>query len=176
MTPTKKLRVYAEQKYLKPIYIILLFVMGLTGFGQMPIFKRYYIADIPGLGWLANFYATHYIHYLGAMGLFALFVYAGVVYWGLLRQSFQLTWAAYVRIALLALIAVTGIFRVLKNLPNVVFSPPFTMVIDIFHLIFMMGLMGFGILFIKLKKGWLAEKMPLVQAARSHQIATEREF
>jgi hypothetical protein len=158
MTPAKKSPAYAEQKFMKSLYVVLLFIMGLTGFGQMPIFKRYYIADIPGLGWLANFYATHYIHYIGAIGLFALFVYAAFVYWGLMRQRFQLTLAAYTRIALLALITITGIFRVLKNLPDVVFSPLFTMVIDISHLAFMMFLMLFGILFMISKKGWLVEK------------------
>jgi len=39
-----------------------------------------------------------------------------------------------------------------------VFSPLFTMVIDISHLAFMMFLMIFGILFMVLKKGWLVEK------------------
>ncbi len=111
MTPETKPRVYAEQKYLKPFYL-----------------------------------------------LFGLFIYAAVVYWGLIRQRFQLTWAAYCRIALLALIAVTGIFRVLKNLPDVVFSPLFTMVIDISHLVFMMFLMLSGVLFMILKKKWLTEK------------------
>ena len=158
MTSATERRAYAEQKYLKPVYLILLFAMGLTGFGQMPIFKRYYIADIPGLGWLAKFYTTHYIHYIGAIALFAFSVYAAVVYWGLIRQQFQLTWAAYVRIGLLALIAITGIFRVLKNMPDIVFSPLFTMVIDISHLVFMMLLMLSGIIFIILKRGWLAEK------------------
>ena len=33
-------------------YLTTVFFLTLTGFGQMPIFKRYYIADIPGLGWL----------------------------------------------------------------------------------------------------------------------------
>ena len=151
-------RAYAELRYIKKLYFILLFTMGLTGFGQMPIFKRYYIADIPGLGWLADFYATHYIHYVGAVILFGFFVYVAVTYWGLMRRQFQLTGAAYIRIAILALITITGIFRVLKNLPDVVFSPLFTMVIDISHLALMMFLMIFGILFMVLKKGWLVEK------------------
>ena len=34
-------------------YLMTVFFLTLTGFGNMPIFKRYYIADIPGLGWLA---------------------------------------------------------------------------------------------------------------------------
>ena len=158
MTPETTPNAIPELTYFKPVYLILLFIMGLTGFSQMPIFKRYYIADIPGLGWLADFYATHYIHYIGAVFLFGFFVYAAVVYFGLMRTQFQLTWAAYVRIAIVALIAVKGVFRVLKNLPDVVFSPLFTMVIDISHLVFMMFLMIFGILFMVLKKGWLVEK------------------
>ena len=158
MTQETTPRAYIELRFFKPLYVILLFTMGLTGFGQMPIFKRYYIADIPGLGWLADFYATHTIHYVGAILFFGLFAYAAVVYFGLMRKRFQLTGAAYVRIAILALIAVTGIFRVLKNLPDVVFSPLFTMVIDISHLAFMMCLMILGVLFMVLKKGWLVEK------------------
>jgi hypothetical protein len=45
------------------VYLITVLFLTLSGFGQMPIFKRYYIADIPGFGWLAQFYVTHYIHY-----------------------------------------------------------------------------------------------------------------
>ena len=70
MNPDKTQRCYIEQALIKPIYLFLLFMMGLTGFGQMPIFKRYYIADIPGLAWTAKFYVTHYLHYLGAILLF----------------------------------------------------------------------------------------------------------
>lgn len=158
MTLETTLDAYAELRFFKPIYFMLLFAMGLTGFGQMPIFKRYYIADIPGLSWLADFYVTHTIHYIGAVLFFGFFVYAAVVYFGLMRNQFQLTWAAYTRIAILALITITGIFRVLKNLPDMVFSPLFTMVIDISHLVFMMFLMIFGILFMVLKKRWLVEK------------------
>ena len=36
------------------VYLITVFFLTLSGFGQMPIFKRYYIADIPGFGWLAR--------------------------------------------------------------------------------------------------------------------------
>jgi hypothetical protein len=158
MTSKTRPKAYPELVFFKPLYLMLLFIMGLSGFGQMPIFKRYYIADIPGLGWLADFYATHYLHYIGAIALFVFFVYAAVVYFGLIRRQFQLAGAAYIRIALLVLIMVTGIFRVLKNLPDVVFSPLFTMMIDISHLAFMMFLMFFGILFIILKKGWLVQK------------------
>jgi hypothetical protein len=147
-----------EARFIKPIYVSLLFLMGLTGFAQMPIFKRYYIADIPGLGWLAQFYFNHALHYLGAIFLLTLFCYTIGVYFGALRRRFRLTGAAYVRILLLAAIATTGIFRVLKNLPDVVFSPGFTMLIDISHLAFMLTLMGSGIIFMVMKLNWLTQK------------------
>ncbi len=159
MKPAETPPEYMEQKLVKPVYLFLLFMMGMTGFGQMPIFKRYYIADIPGLGWTADFYFTHYLHYLGAIMLFILFAYMMVVYFGLMRRSYTLSAAAYVRIALLAAIVITGIFRVLKNMPDIVFSPGFTMFIDISHLIFMMLLMGCGIVFGITRKGWLVSKI-----------------
>lgn len=158
MTLKTSRKAFPELTFFKPLYLVLLLIMGLTGFGQMPIFKRYYIADIPGLEWLADFYATHTLHYLGAIALSVLFVYAAVVYLGLMKRRFQLTRAAHVRIVLLALLVVTGIFRVFKNLPDITFSPLLTMVIDISHLAFMMFLMIFGLLFILLKKGWLAPR------------------
>jgi hypothetical protein len=159
MMPVKSERAYIELKIVKPIYLLLLFMMGLTGFGQMPIFKRYYIADIPGLAWTADYYLTHTLHYLGAILLFFLFVYMSVIYVGSMRQSYTFSRAAYVRIVLLAAIVLTGIFRVLKNLPDIVFSPGFTMFIDISHLVFMMLLMVCGIVFTITQKGWLVSRM-----------------
>ena len=38
-------------------------MLAFTGFGQMPLYKRYYIADIPGMAWSADFYITHLVHY-----------------------------------------------------------------------------------------------------------------
>ena len=61
-----------QNKAVRFIYLMTVFFLILSGFGQMPIFRRYYIADIPGLGWLAQFYLTHYIHYLGAILILAL--------------------------------------------------------------------------------------------------------
>ena len=139
---------------LKSIYIFVLALMALTGFGQMPIFKRYYIADIPGLAWLADFYFTHILHYIGAIILLALFAYFTVDFLLYSPKTYRLTAAAYVRILLLAGLVVTGIFRVLKNLPDVTFSPGFTLFIDIAHLGFMMSFVPAAFLFLILRKGW----------------------
>jgi hypothetical protein len=157
MKSTSVGHIFAEQKVIKPIYLFLLFLMGLTGFAQMPIFKRYYIADVPGLGWLAKFYVTHALHYIGAIFLLFLIVYSTVVYLGLMRRRFALTTTAYVNITLLGAIVVTGILRVLKNLPGVLFSPEFTMFIDISHLGFMFALSLFGIFTMTTKRKWLTQ-------------------
>lgn len=143
-----------DRKWLKRFYIALFVVMGFTGFGQMPIFKRYYVSEIPGMGWSADFYMTHYIHYLGAILLLGLLAYAIVDYVLMGRREFRLTASAYVRIALLTGIVVTGIFRVLKNLPDVVFSPGFTMLIDISHLGFMMAYLVAALVFLIFRSGW----------------------
>ncbi len=146
------------RKALKWIYILTFTVMAFTGFGQMPIFKRYYVSDIPGMGWSADFYLTHYVHYLGAIFLIGLIAYIIVDYILSGRKEFSLTSSAYVRIALLGAIVVTGIFRVLKNLPDVVFSPGFTLFIDISHLGFMMLYLLTALVFSIMKSGWVVKK------------------
>lgn len=130
-------------------------IMAFTGFGQMPIFKRYYISDIPGFAWSADYYTTHYIHYLGAIFLLGFFAYAALDYFLSGRIAYSLTGSAYVRLALLTGIVVTGIFRVLKNLPDVVFSPNFTLFFDVAHLGFIMLYLLFAFAFFLLKSGWV---------------------
>ena len=44
--------------------IVLLF----SGFGQMPMYKRYNIVKIPGLAWSSNYDITLLLHYLSAAG------------------------------------------------------------------------------------------------------------
>ncbi len=43
----------AKGKTKNYIYVIILIFITVSGFAQMPVFKRYYIADIPGFSWLA---------------------------------------------------------------------------------------------------------------------------
>lgn len=143
---------------LKKIYILTLIVLAFTGFGQMPIFKRYYISDIPGLGWSADFYATHYIHYLGSALFLGLIAYFIVDYFLSERRNFRLSIASWVRILLIAGIVITGIFRVFKNLPDVVFSPAFTVFIDIAHLGFVMAFLFSALGFLIAGSGWVKKR------------------
>jgi len=155
MTNKTRSTISGSRRLVKWLYLLTFVVMAFTGFGQMPIFKRYYVSDIPGMGWSADFYFTHTIHYLGAIFLLALLAYVIVDYFLSTRKQLTLTPTAYVRILLLAGIVITGIIRVFKNLPDVVFSPGFTMFVDISHLGFMMFYLLFAAVCLSLKSGWV---------------------
>ena len=151
-------RILTNNLALRWLYIVTFIVLAFTGFGQMPIFKRYYISDIPGMGWSADFYFTHYIHYLGASILLALFAYVSADFLLLGKKKAKLTTSAHVRILILIGIVATGVLRVFKNLPDVVFSPGFTLFIDIGHLGFVMAYFLVILFCLILKSGWLEIK------------------
>ncbi len=155
-TPNHMKRSFGNRA-LKRLFILIMAVTAFTGFGQMPIFKRYYISDIPGMAWSADFYATHTLHYLGASVLLGLFAYFMMDYFLSGRKRFQLTPSAYVRMILLLGIVITGILRVFKNMPDVLFSPAFTVFIDISHLAFAMIYLFLVLALALMKRGWLVE-------------------
>ena len=135
-------------------YLITVFLLTLTGFGQMPIFKRYYIADIPGLGWLAQFFVTHYIHYLAAILILALVAYIIIDYLMLQKNQLRLSATGYVRGAILAGILVSGILLVIRNLAGSQFGPWFIIFLDLAHLGLVMTFLmvtGYCLIF---KKQW----------------------
>ena len=124
----------ASNRIIRYVYLFTVFFLLLTGFGQMPIFKRYYIADIPGFGWLGQFYVTHYIHYLAAVLILALVSYMIIDYLVLQKKSTRLTASGFVRGIILMGILVSGIFLVLRNLAGSRFAPEFIIFLDLAHL------------------------------------------
>ncbi len=118
-------------------YGILVAMMALTGFAQMPIFKRYYVADMPGLGWLAEFYVTHLIHY----GLAAVFlgVYTAWTIEHLLARSVMkkesklggMTWTSAISAMLLCS---SGAVLVWKNFSGVFLPHGLIIVLNLVHL------------------------------------------
>jgi len=135
-------------------YLIIIFFAGLTGFAQMPVFKRYYIADVPGLGWLAQFYTTHYLHYLAAILLIAFITYMVVVYFALDRKGRKITKSGYVRGIALAGILVTGVLLVIRNLTGTRFSPGFIIFLDLTHLGLVMTFLMVALYSLIFKKRW----------------------
>jgi hypothetical protein len=143
-----------DQPILRYGYMLILLFLTLSGFGQMPIFKRYYVADIPGLGWLAEFFVTHYIHYLGAILFLAFTGYIVIDYLMLTRRSRKLTATGIVRGVLLAGILASGIFLVIRNFAGSNLSPNFIIFLDISHLGLVMAFLFVSLYCIVFKKQW----------------------
>ena len=140
------------------VYLVTVILLALTGFGQMPIFKRYYIAVIPGLGWLAQFYVTHYIHYLAAILFLALVAYVIVDHLMLQKKQLRLTASGYVRGAILAGIMVSGLFLVVRNLTGSRFAPEFIIFLDLAHLGLVMSFLLAGAYCLIRKRRWVAQR------------------
>ncbi|MBE3586956.1 MAG: cytochrome b/b6 domain-containing protein [Thermoanaerobacteraceae bacterium] len=121
-----------------------------SGIGQLPVYQRYMINQIPGLWWSANYQVTLIMHYMAGAALLLAATYHVVFHlvrreYGLLprrgdlKQSYQIIKAmltggkeppsdkylaeqrlAYAFIAFwLLVIIITGILKVLKNLPGI---------------------------------------------------------
>ncbi len=120
--------------WLSRLYLAAVAGLALTGMAQMPIFKRYYIADIPGLGWLADYYLTNKLHYGLAALLLAVLGWALARWLGDWRRRWRLTALGRARVLLLAGLAVSGGLRVLKNRPDWSFDPLTVLLVDWVHL------------------------------------------
>jgi hypothetical protein len=126
----------------KRLFAVTVFGLGLTGVAQMPIFSRYYIADIPGFGWLGDFVVTHVMHYvLAVVFLYLTFRFAAayVLSW---RRDSGLTTSGVVRTALYAALIATGAARMIKNFSGVYLGEWTVMVVDWTHLFLAMVLLG----------------------------------
>lgn len=108
--------------------------LALTGMGQMPVFSRYYIADLPGLWWLGDYRITAALHLALAAVLLVVLASLAVTWLGAGRDRPPLGTVVGLRVALFAAVAVTGLLRVLQNgsLPPV--SPPHIRYLDWSHL------------------------------------------
>lgn len=119
-----------------------------SGLGQMPIYQRYYLTEIPGLGWTSQYYLTLQIHYFSAVLL--IFVYAFQLFsrWRRGKPVFseQTGRAAgeypyfkllqlsriFIHLNILLLIG-SGMIKVIKNLPNVNLAYPLLVTVTSLH-------------------------------------------
>jgi hypothetical protein len=150
----QKPRTAAFSRWVKILYTLTLVFMALTGFGQMPIYNRYYMSDIPGLGWLADFYITRNIHYIGAVILLALVFYVASDFILSGRRQARLTANGRVRAVLLSAIVISGALIVIKNFPYVHFSDGFIIGLDLFHLAGVMAFLMTNLVCRIAKKRW----------------------
>ena len=130
-----------NNRALNLVFRLTVFALLFTGFAQMPIFARYYLADVPGFAWTADYHLNHVLHYGLAVVLLALLGWR-------LPLALRRRWSAGAVLAALcwAGIAITGLVRVMKNQPDASFSPTLVMWVDWTHLGFVMllGLVSLG--------------------------------
>ncbi|MHC1790495.1 hypothetical protein [Solidesulfovibrio sp.] len=120
--------------------------LALTGMGQMPIFSRYYIADVPGLGWLGEYRTTAGLHLaLGAV-LLAVLACMAATWLTAGRRRPRLTPAGRQRVVLYGALAVTGFVRVLQNGSWPLLAPLQVRYLDWAHLGLAMALLAFALL------------------------------
>jgi formate dehydrogenase gamma subunit len=190
------------------------FILVFSGFGELPMYKRYMVTGIPGLSWAGDYYINLKIHYLAGMVFVSVMVFHALYHgWlghrGLLPQKGDFRDSAktilsmlgfgeepkadkylpeqrlaYVYLAGIGLILViTGILKVLKNLPGVYFSPWFITAVTLIHtfgtIFFLMGILAhLAALIFKVNRPMVKPiftgKMDLEYARNRHSIWFER--
>ncbi len=143
------------EKYLKYLYLAAMFVMAFTGFGQMPIMRRYYINEVPGLGWTADFYIGLKIHYYAAMVLLFILFYLGTGYLISKVKSSRLSLSGTIRAVLLAVVTLSGAVLMLDNLAGVSLSQNTLIVMDLVHMGGVMVFLVYALVCLIKGSGWL---------------------
>lgn len=116
------------------MFLIAIWVTMFTGFGNMPLYKRYYVADLPGMGWTANFFTNVYVHYISGTAVLTLCIYFILSYLSLRSRGLRLTSSGLIRTLILALSLVSGVFMALKNFPEFQFSFNMGLLLNFVHL------------------------------------------
>lgn len=146
-----------QTKYIRWAAIASVAALAVTGFGQMPLYKRYYIGSIPGLGWTTNYYITHNIHYISALILLGLAAYYIAKYFTQNMDVFSITKQGRLIHVLLAGVIITGIFKVIASQKGVHFSEGLLLLLDLLHIMFAFLFLISAALFKILKYPWYKE-------------------
>ena len=142
------------------VYRIAIVLILFTGFSNMPITKRYYIADLPGLGWTGNFLLNVQVHYMLGALLLALTCYFALGYLlGRRRRPAKLGVSGKLRALFLALALLSGITMALKNLPGINFPHPYLMAMDLAHLFSAVLFMLASLAALVTRRPWLMAKI-----------------
>lgn len=114
-------------------FIILVGMLTFTGFMQMPLAKRYYLTEVPGLAWTGDFLLVHKLHYVFAIALLFLVGMVLVHWFSEWRKKLALTPLGAARVVILGGLIVSGGLRVYRNLPGVTLHPDLVMLIEWVH-------------------------------------------
>lgn len=131
--------------WLRRIYMLAMVPVVFTGFGAMPIYRRYYVNEVPGLGWTANFYSSLQVHYVFAALAVAIAAFIAVDYLLLGRRWQRLTVTGRIRAVLLAGTFITGGLMALRNTLPVRYSFDLGVVFTLGHMTLAMFFLFFSL-------------------------------
>jgi copper ion binding protein len=125
-----------------------------SGFGELPMYKRYMVTEIPGLGWAGDFFINLKIHYLTGIVFISIMVFHALYHgWvghqGLIPRKGDVKASLITILSMLGfgeepksdkylpeqrlayaylggvglILVLTGVVKVIKNLPGVYLSP-----------------------------------------------------
>ena len=149
----------AEDRFqivMKRLYIAAFVIAVFTGFGNMPIYGRFFIADIPGFGWADDFFLNLHIHYLSGAVLLMIATFFAIIYSRRIAGTARLSTVGSILSILLGLTLSSGVLSAVKNLPVVNLSMVSLMVIVFTHLGAAMALILVSVWSWIMKKRWLA--------------------
>jgi formate dehydrogenase gamma subunit len=153
------------------------FVLIFSGFGELPMYKRFMVTQIPGLAWTGDFFINLKIHYLAGMVFVSVMVFHAI-YHGWLKHEGLLPKKGDFKASLLTILSMfgfgkepkshkylpeqrvayaylggvglilvlTGIVKVIKNLPGVFLPPGLITAMTLAHtfatIFFLLGVMA----------------------------------
>ena len=104
-----------------------------SGFGQMPILKRYYFSDLPLMDWTSNFYIMSDIHYVCAALILMLMAWRISIGGEILSRDWSWGPRSNWTYLLLTVLILSGAFKVLRN-SGLYLPPALLVVLDLMHL------------------------------------------
>ena len=124
----------ASGRGLNWLYAIAVVILLFTGFGNMPLWGRYYIADIPGLKWSGDFLVNLQIHLFVGAVLLGLIIYLLIYYLNVRPRGMGLTRSGLTRAVLLMLATLSGVFLGIRNLSGIQFAFEIQVGLVFFHM------------------------------------------
>ncbi len=146
-----------EPTWIKWIYALAALMALFTGFGNMPLYGRYYLADLPGLMWAGDFIINVLVHYVFGAVLLALAVYFLALYLLIRGRGWRLSKSGIAQAVALVLVLSSGLIMGVKNFSGVIFDLPLLITMNFYHL-------GAAMLFAVVAFGGLLTRKPWFRA------------
>ena len=116
------------------VYLAAMAAAFFTGFGNMPLYQRYYVTDLPGFDWAGDFMINVQVHYMSGAVLLALAAYFIVSWIFLRKEGLRLSRTGRIRAIVLGLALLTGLVMAVKNLSGVVYPLPLLIAMNFLHM------------------------------------------